>query len=547
MSKRALLYGRVSTNEQAEKGFSLTSQLVAMRKYAAEHDFTVVAEITDDCSGTIPFAERPGGRQAYQALREKRVDVIVLYTIDRTARDKRDYPIEFLLFLRDVQDFGAELHYVDSGKSEGSIIDLFKAWQASDERRKIIERSVRGRITKAKSGKWPCDGHAAYGYRQVGNRRTAHLEIDVYEAQIVCRIFAMYIGLWGKPMTLPGIAAVLNSENVPPPNRGGAAGKGKKGLGWHRHTLQKILHRRAYIGEFSYAGNKMSFPELAIMPPDIFKLAESRYEKNRALVGSYQRKHYNLLVGHLFCSCGMRMNTAIGGKNKRLSYYLCNSKSNRPHMRTCRERMIRADLADPIIWNWIIGLLSDQAKLSVSLEMWQKHSQSEQEPRHNRLTSVEQLIAQAEHKIKRLTTAFADELDDMVAEAVRQQLKDAGRERTALIAERDALQAALTEGELSADDVKAIQDIAREITGKVTDATYEQKRALLNMLDVRVKLVWKDEQRWLIATCGLTLPKNPTLTSTENSSGTWLSLQANSEMSSSITTTSRPSISSSPS
>jgi hypothetical protein len=378
---------------------------------------------------------------------------------------------------------------------------------------------------------------AAYGYRKVGNGRIAHLEIDDSEAETVQRIFAMYIGAWGKPMTLPAIAAVLNSENVPPPNRGGAAGKGKKGQGWHRHTLRKILCRRAYLGEFTYGGNRLDLPELAIIPPEVYQVAEKRMKKSRALFGSYQRKHYCLLIGHLYCSCGAGMNTATGGKDKRLLYHCCNTKSNRPHMRTCWERMIRADLAEPIVWEWVTGLLSDQARLSASLDTWMKHTQSEQEPKRSRLSSIEQLITQSEHKIKRLTAAFAEEMDDMIAAAVRDQLKDAGRERTALIAEREALQAALTEGDLSPADVEAIQILAREVTGKLADASFEQKRALLNLLEVNVKLVWKENQRWLMATCGLTLPKNPTLTPTESSTGRWLSLTANSGKSSSTTTT----------
>jgi site-specific DNA recombinase len=90
MTKRAVLMARVSTDEQAEKGYSLPSQLEACRKYAEEHGFGVVAEITDDCSGAIPVAERPGGAKVYDMLRKGQADVVIQYTIDRTARDKRE-------------------------------------------------------------------------------------------------------------------------------------------------------------------------------------------------------------------------------------------------------------------------------------------------------------------------------------------------------------------------------------------------------------------------------------------------------------------------
>jgi site-specific DNA recombinase len=48
---RAILYARVSTDDQAEKGYSLPTQLDAMRQYAQANGFQVVRELCDDCSG----------------------------------------------------------------------------------------------------------------------------------------------------------------------------------------------------------------------------------------------------------------------------------------------------------------------------------------------------------------------------------------------------------------------------------------------------------------------------------------------------------------
>ena len=57
MTKRAVIYGRVSTKEQEEKGFSLPSQLEACRKYAIDNDYEIVSEYSEDYSGTE--LERP--------------------------------------------------------------------------------------------------------------------------------------------------------------------------------------------------------------------------------------------------------------------------------------------------------------------------------------------------------------------------------------------------------------------------------------------------------------------------------------------------------
>jgi len=53
--KRAILYARVSTDEQKDKGYSLPSQFEAMRKYASAQGFEIVAEHQDDYSGATPI------------------------------------------------------------------------------------------------------------------------------------------------------------------------------------------------------------------------------------------------------------------------------------------------------------------------------------------------------------------------------------------------------------------------------------------------------------------------------------------------------------
>ena len=50
--KRAVLYARVSTDEQAEKGYSLSSQIEACRKYAEGHGFSIAVEFREDYTGT---------------------------------------------------------------------------------------------------------------------------------------------------------------------------------------------------------------------------------------------------------------------------------------------------------------------------------------------------------------------------------------------------------------------------------------------------------------------------------------------------------------
>jgi len=128
MNIRTLIYTRVSTIEQTEK-FGLDTQLRDCRAYAASHDMQIIAELSDDISGTIPIDERPQGKLIYQFVDNGEVDAVLMPTIDRTSRDER--AIDYQIFKYRLYDNDVELHYADSGiehtgTMEGDLIGARK-------------------------------------------------------------------------------------------------------------------------------------------------------------------------------------------------------------------------------------------------------------------------------------------------------------------------------------------------------------------------------------------------------------------------------------
>ncbi len=550
MTKRAAIYTRVSTDEQAEKGYSLQSQLEACRAYADRQSFTIAAEVQDEYSGAK--LNRPGLERLREMILKREAEAVIVFSPDRLTRN-----LAHSLILREEwQRAEIELHYCSRGKSEDTaesrMTENIEAVFGDYWREKIIESSARGRRTKAANGKWPCDGHAAYGYCKTGKAREARLEVYEPEAEVVRRIFTLFAGPDGMPLPLATIAATLTAERVPPPNRGGAMAKA--GMGWHKGTLRTILARRAYAyGEFYYGGHTINLPELAILDPDLFELAQKRMKESRARAVT-ERKHDFLLTGHFGCSCTMSMSgKPMGYKDKRYLYYACNSETNRRYMRDCKERMVRADVADPLVWDWLAGLLCDPEKLDKGLRALAERQETELYPKYERLALIVDLIAEAERKIKRLAGAFAEERDEMIAAALRGEMKAAARERDALIAERDSLRADLTLGQMTEAERKAVMALADEVRRNLGVATFAQKRALLNLLDVRVKLEWRDGVKGLLVSWNLTIkpqpetsePPNPTLIPklSPTSNGTWLKMPGVVESSSSTTTISPPTIS----
>jgi site-specific DNA recombinase len=176
MTKRAITYCRVSTDEQARSGTSLDTQLAACRKYAVSHGFEIVGTFKDDYTGTVPIEQRPEERKAYTMLTSAEADVLIVYSVDRLVRPPEDGDEwDILILIRGLAKVGKELHTVEGGKIETTFVGLLVAVvcgkSAGDERRKIIERSMRGKHAKANQ-KWVGTGRPRMVTPRLESERT---------------------------------------------------------------------------------------------------------------------------------------------------------------------------------------------------------------------------------------------------------------------------------------------------------------------------------------------------------------------------------------
>ncbi len=493
--KRVVIYARVSTDEQAKYGYSLSTQLAACRQYAQTHGFTTVAELDDDCSGTIPIIARPKGRDLYDLIERDSIDGVILYTHDRTARDER--VIEYLLFKSHLYDKGIELHYSDDGLDpytlEGNLVGYIKAHEAASERRKIVERSNRGKVEKARRGNWVGNNHP-YGYRVIGKGRDAHLEIDEEAAKVVERAFAMYLGLDGyKYYTMLGIAKILTAEKVP---LHGRAYKNAKG--WGQESVRYILMNPAYIGEFRYKDVIIHLPDLAIIDREVWEAAQERREKNAQQARRNGQHDFLLGGGYIKCACGQGMIARVvydHRTGKPYFYYSCTTVARR-HIYSCEERYLRADAVDAKVWEWLYGLLSDEDNLEQGIRRLAERSEVELSPKRKRLENVCKLIADATRRINNLSIALDEAEVEEAVNALRAQLKNVGGELKSLKEERCRLEAEIQQGSLRLEEIEAIRKTAAEIREELTDhVDFQKKRYLVDKLDVQVKLARDEEKR----------------------------------------------------
>lgn len=226
---------------------------------------------------------------------------------------------------------------------------------------KIKERTKRGRDNKAKKGLFV--GHIADGYKVVLKNGEKRFDIDDERAEVIRRIFDLYIN---KGLSTNQVAGILNNEGVPTHNaleayrhekddkfsqvykKRGTNIQIKKTQGkWQSSTVSQVLKNRWYIGERTYCGVTYSVP--IIIDREIFEKAEELLKKNRTLCTKKTSAYYplkSLLV------CGKCGNFLYGHRVGVNSSYYCSSThtGNR-----CGWDGIAKQNVEGIVWDLIAG------------------------------------------------------------------------------------------------------------------------------------------------------------------------------------------------
>src|ERR671918_2563497 len=147
----AILYARVSTDEQARSGYSLAQQLEALREYAASEGYEVLEEVVDPGQSGASL-ERPGMDRVRDLVAAGGVAVVLAQDRDRIARE----PAYHYLLRREFEEHGCKIRTLnDRGDDspEGDLTDGILDQLAKYERAKITERTRRGKLRKAREGR----------------------------------------------------------------------------------------------------------------------------------------------------------------------------------------------------------------------------------------------------------------------------------------------------------------------------------------------------------------------------------------------------------
>src|SRR3712207_3050352 len=149
--RRAILYSRVSTDEQARSGYSLAQQIEALRAHAAREGYEVLEEVADPGQSGASL-ERPGMDRVRDLVSAGGVSVVLAQDRDRFARE----PAYHYLLKREFDEHGTKIRAPNDrgdGSPEGELTDGILDQLAKFERAKTAERTRRGKLRKAREGR----------------------------------------------------------------------------------------------------------------------------------------------------------------------------------------------------------------------------------------------------------------------------------------------------------------------------------------------------------------------------------------------------------
>lgn len=232
---RAAIYTRVSTADQEQEGTSLDTQLDACGQFAMDRALVVDdAYVYREVYTGTELWQSPRLTQLRQAMRAHEIQVVVAYAIDRLSSD----PVHLGVVLTEAEHAGVEVFFVTEPldhSPEGQLIRFVRGYAAKVEHEKIKERTMRGRLARAKAGKLIPGWKPLYGYRFADDAKTRY-EIDDVQASVVKRIFSETL----QGMSRREIARRLTSERVPTPSA--------RDFSWPVSTIGHMLANAHYTG-----------------------------------------------------------------------------------------------------------------------------------------------------------------------------------------------------------------------------------------------------------------------------------------------------------
>jgi len=316
--KRCAVYTRKSTSAGLEQEFnSLDAQREACVGYIQRQPgWKLVDERYDDGGFTGANIERPAFQRLLADIEAGRVDVVVVYKVDRLSRSLLDFAKVMERFAAAGTSFVSVTQNFSTADAMGRLTLNMLMSFAEFEREMIAERT-RDKIAAARrKGKWT-GGPVPLGYT-VQDR---HLVVDEFEAVVVREAFSLYL----EQRSALVVSRLLNERNRSTKRYRAKNGNLREARTWTKSDVLRVLKNPIYAGYMPCRGEIHEGEHAPIIPRETYTRVRALLEGATVGKSGGGRNPDYILRGLLKCArCGASFtpaSTRKGGSEYR--YYRC--------------------------------------------------------------------------------------------------------------------------------------------------------------------------------------------------------------------------------
>jgi len=315
---RCAIYTRVSTDQGLEQDFnSLDAQYDASQAYVrsqAHAGWTLLRAKYDDGGFSGGNTERPALQRLLDDVRAGKVDVIVVYKVDRLTRSLADFAKLVELFDQHNVSFVSVTQQFNTTTSMGRLTLNVLLSFAQFEREVTSER-IRDKIAASKrKGLW-VGGMAPLGY----DTKDRKITVNQAEAERVRTIFRSYLKLGSLNLLM----ADLRKRGFVTKVRSLKSGEKVGGIPFTRGPLAHLLRNRFYIGEVAFKGEVLRGEQIAIVGRKLFDAVQARLDAQINGHKAARRNTEALLSGRILDDRGNRMTPShVRKRGIKYRYYL---------------------------------------------------------------------------------------------------------------------------------------------------------------------------------------------------------------------------------
>lgn len=317
-AKRCAVYTRKSTDEGLDQDFnSLHAQREACEAYIASqrHEgWIIVPTAFDDGGYSGGSTDRPGLQALLAEVDAGKIDIVVVYKVDRLTRSLADFAKIVERFDARGVSFVSVTQSFNTTTSMGRLTLNVLLSFAQFEREVGAERTRDKIAASKKKGIW-MGGAVPLGYR-VEKRK---LLIQDEEAERVRQIYQLYL----EAGSLPALLHELKARGIRTALRHRANGDISGDREFTLGGLSYLLRNRIYLGELQHKGTYHEGEHPALLDGELFQAVQDKLNRQINARRRLRSAKGGLLTGRIFDSTGNRMTPVHANKNGiRYRYYI---------------------------------------------------------------------------------------------------------------------------------------------------------------------------------------------------------------------------------